>query len=151
MFGSLKKKQESKLTPELYEQITDDVRIWMVIELLTLTPQTVDGKQTNALLNFITFDLHALMTTVGFAQMRTLLTGEGTDQTVMIRLKSLVCDLYIKYGEEVIDELRERVYKTITDMYAIDFNIEEMLDVNNTFWLYPMLLKVYNAAKLKEK
>ena len=150
MFWSLKKKKESVLNPDLYELITDDVRIWVAIELTTLAPRTVDGKQINPLLNFVTFDLHTLVTREGFTQMMRLLTGSDTDQTVMLRLKSLVCDLYIKYGTDVIDELRERIYSTLTDMYALNFNVEDQLDVNNTFWLYPIMLRVYNASKLKE-
>jgi len=150
MSWSLTKKEEkSYLTPDLYEQITDDVRVWMVIELTTITPQMVDGKQTNALLNFITFDLHALVTDQGFKHMYSLLSGKGTLQTVMVRLKSLVCDLYIKYGDKIIDELRQRIYQSITNSYGLTFDIENDLDVNNTFWLYPIMLRVYNQTKLK--
>jgi len=150
MFGSLKKKPKSLLTPEIYDHILEDIRYWFVNELTNIPPKIIDGKQSNALLNFATFDLHTLETTDGFAHMRLLLLGESTEQTVMIRLKNLVCDLYIKYGDDLIDELRHRVYTTMTNVYGLTFDVENMLDANNTLWLHPFIIRIYSELKMQK-
>ena len=102
------------------------------------------GVQINALMNFIAFDLHTLITTEGFAHMQRLLQAAETDQTVMLRLKDLVVTLYVKYGEENIDKLRKRIYRATDNMYGLSFSSADM-DVNNTFWLWPFFRHVYNT------
>lgn len=132
---------------ELYIKVLGDVTAWFISEnrVRPLENQIVDKVQTNALLNFITFDLHTLVTEKGFVHMQELLQAEGTEQTVMIRLKDLVTTIYIKYGEKDVDRLRKRVYKTIDDMYGLTFKSED-IDVNNTFWLYPFFKHVYTVS-----
>ena len=147
MSWSLSKKKEPILTPILYDAIYDDVRRWCVGELSSSNLKLVDGRQNNALLNFATFDLTTLMTDKGLQHMIKLLSGAETDQTVMIRLKALVLDLYIKYGEDIIDELRKRVYVSIQNMYGITFDTENVVDVNNTFWLHPFVRKMYTELQ----
>lgn len=133
---------------KLYNDVLSDVTAWYASEnkVRPLEDQiTSNGTQTNALLNFITFDLHALVTTRGFVHMQELLQARGTEQTVMIRLKDLVVFLYIKYGIKEIDRLRDRVYKSIDNMYGLTFHSKDM-DVNNTFWLYPFFRYIYTVA-----
>lgn len=136
-----------KQNVELYNNILIDVTNWYAGEnkIRPVDTQIVDGVQTNALLNFITFDLHTLITTEGFVHMQELLQAKGTDQTVMIRLKDLVTFIYIKYGIKRIDRLRKRIYKTIDNMYGLTFSSADM-DVNNTFWLYPFFRQIYTVA-----
>ena len=136
-----------KQNVELYNNILIDVTNWYAGEnkIRPVDTQIIDGVQTNALLNFITFDLHTLITTEGFVHMQELLQAKGTDQTVMIRLKDLVTFIYIKYGIKRIDRLRKRIYKTIDNMYGLTFSSEDM-DVNNTFWLYPFFRQIYTVA-----
>ena len=133
---------------ELYDNIVADVYAWFVQEN-TLRPvqNQIDenGVQHNALMNFITFDLHALITTQGFVHMQELLQAQGTDQTVMLRLKDLVVVLYVKYGEKNIDEIRKRIYKATDQMYGLSFSTADM-DTNNTFWLWPFFRHVYNTV-----
>lgn len=142
-------KKKSNLTPELYEAIFKDIQFWCINELSSSPPVSANGQQANALLNFATFDLHALVVKDGVAQMLTLLTGKGTDQTVMLRIKGLVEDLYIKYGDDIIDELRRRVYNTMSNVYGIDYDIENVLDVNNTLWLHPFVRKMHTELKIR--
>lgn len=132
---------------ELYIKVLGDVTAWFISEnrVRPLEKQIVDKVQTNALLNFITFDLHTLVKTEGFVHMQELLQAVGTEQTVMIRLKDLVTTIYIKYGKKDVDKLRKRVYKTIDDMYGLTFKSED-IDVNNTFWLYPFFKHVYTVS-----
>ena len=133
---------------ELYNNILADVYGWFVQEnkIRPVQNQIDDnGIQRNALMNFITFDLHTLITTQGFVHMQELLQAHGTDQTVMIRLKDLVVILYAKYGEKSIDNIRKRIYKATDKMYGLSFRSEDM-DTNNTFWLYPFFRHVYNTV-----
>lgn len=132
---------------ELYLKVLGDVTAWFISEnkVRPLENQIVDKVQTNALLNFITLDLHTLVTEKGFVHMQELLQAVGTEQTVMIRLKDLVTTIYIKYGKKDVDKLRKRVYKTIDDMYGLTFKSED-IDVNNTFWLYPFFKHVYTVS-----
>ena len=132
---------------ELYMKVLGDVTAWFISEnkVRPLENQIVDKVQTNALLNFITFDLHTLITKEGFVHMQELLQAAGTEQTVMIRLKDLVTAIYIKYGEKDVDKLRKRVYKTIDAMYGLTFKSKD-IDVNNTFWLYPFFKHVYTVS-----
>ena len=113
MYWPLNKKK--KVSPQLYESVLQDVLDWYLAEVKArpLDKQIVNGVQTNALVNFITFDLHALIKTQGFVHMQELLQARNTQQTVMLRLKDLVLKLYIKYGETEIDELRSRIYRSI--------------------------------------
>lgn len=150
MSWTLKKKENQPiLTPELYTAIYEDIRYWCIIELTNIPPKQVEGVQTNALLNFATFDLHALALPNGKNQMLKLLGAAGTDQTVMLRLKGLVVDLYIKYGDDIIDELRKRVYTTIVNTYGLDYDIDKDLDINNTFWLHPFIRKMLTELKMQ--
>ena len=148
MSWTLTKKKTSNLTPDLYESIYRDIQFWCVNELASSPAVTANGQQANALLNFATFDLHALMTNVGTDHMIGLLTGRGTDQTVMLRLKSLVVDLYLKYGDDVIDELRERVYRTLANLYGITYDIDRAIDINNPLWLHPFIRKMHTELKI---
>lgn len=136
---------------ELYDNVVADVYNWFVQEntIRPIQNQIDDnGVQHNALMNFITFDLHALITEQGFVHMQRLLQAADTDQTVMIRLKDLVSILYIKYGDTDIDRLRKRIYKTTDKMYGLSFRSED-LDVNNTFWLWPFFRHVYSTVAAK--
>lgn len=139
--------EKSEQYAKLYNSVLTDVTAWFAaeIKLRPLEDQIVDGVQKNALMNFITLDLHTLVTRQGYKHMQDLLQAEGTEQTVMIRLKELVLSLYIKYGEKQIDLLRERVYKSIDNMYGLTFESEK-IDVNNTFWLYPFFKQVYTVT-----
>ena len=133
---------------ELYDNILADVYAWFVQEntLRPLQNQIDDnGTQHNALMNFIAFDLHTLITAQGFVHMQELLQAQGTDQTVMLRLKDLVVVLYVKYGEKNIDEIRKRIYKATDQMYGLSFGTADM-DTNNTFWLWPFFRHVYNTV-----
>ena len=133
--------------PELYNNVINDILTWFIQEnIIRPINQQIDekGVQHSALMNFITFDLHALITTQGFVHMQQLLQAKGTDQTVMIRLKDLVTTLYIKYGERDIDKLRKRTYKTMKRMYGLSFNVAD-IDTNGTLWLCPMFKHIYNT------
>lgn len=132
----------------LYDRVLSDIAEWFLneIKLRPIDDQLdSDGVQHNALMNFITFDLHALVTQQGFVHMQKILQAEGTDQTVMIRLKDLVSTLYIKYGNKNIDKLRARTYQAIDAMYGLNFKSEDM-DVNNTFWLCPFFKHIYTRV-----
>lgn len=139
--------EKSEEYARLYNSVLTDVTAWYAAEnkIRPLEDQIVGGVQKNALLNFITFDLHALVKTEGFVHMQQLLQARGTEQTVMLRLKDLVVSLYVKYGENQIDKLRDRVYKSIDNMYGLTFKSEDM-DVNNTFWLYPFFRHIYTVT-----
>lgn len=139
--------EQSEQYAKLYNSVLNDVTAWYAAEnkIRPVEEQIVGGVQKNALLNFITFDLHALVTTKGYKHMQNLLQANNTEQTVMIRLKDLVISLYIKYGEEQIDKLRKRVYKTMNDMYGLSFDSEK-IDVNNTLWLHPFFRQIYTVA-----
>lgn len=133
---------------ELYNNILADVYSWFVQEnkIRPVQGQMDDnGVQHNALMNFIVFNLHTLVTTQGFVHMQELLQAHGTDQTVMIRLKDLVVILYVKYGKKNIDNIRKRIYQSTDMMYGLSFKSEDM-DINNTFWLYPFFRHVYNTV-----
>lgn len=149
MYSSLIYKTDYK---ELYNNVVNDVLAWFVQEN-TLRPvqNQIDdnGVQSNALMNFITFDLHTLITQQGFVHMQRLLQARDTDQTVMIRLKDLVTTLYIKYGEKDIDKLRKRVYRAIDRMYGLSFKSED-IDVNNTFWLCPLFKHIYETFRTQQ-
>ena len=137
---------KTKQRQQLYNQVLTDVASWWINELRArpLDKQIVNNTQTNALVNFITFDLHTLVTKEGYIHMQELLRGDKTEQTVMIRLKDLVVELYLKYGEKEIDDLRERTYRIIDNMYGLTFKSQE-LDVNNTFWLWPFFKHAYDT------
>ena len=139
--------KDFKQDADLYDSILRDIAMWYLaeIKIRPLDSQIVDGVQQNALLNFITFDLHALIKTEGFVHMQELLQAKGTEQTVMIRLKDLVVSLYIKYGKKRIDKVRENTYKTIDNMYGLTFRSKD-IDVNNTFWLYPFFRQIYTVS-----
>ena len=139
--------EQSEQYAKLYNSVLNDVTAWYAAEnkIRPVAEQIVDGVQKNALLNFITFDLHTLVTTKGYKHMQNLLQANNTEQTVMIRLKDLVISLYIKYGEEQIDKLRKRVYKAMNDMYGLSFDSEK-IDVNNTLWLHPFFRQIYTVA-----
>lgn len=139
--------KDFKQDADLYDSILRDIAMWYLaeIKIRPLDSQIVDGVQQNALLNFITFDLHALIKTEGFVHMQELLQAKGTEQTVMIRLKDLVVSLYIKYGKKRIDKVRENTYKTIDNMYGLTFHSKD-IDVNNTFWLYPFFRQIYTVS-----
>lgn len=149
MYSSLIHRTDYK---ELYNNVVNDVLAWFIQEntLRPVQDQIDDNRgQTNALMNFIAFDLHALITQQGFIHMQRLLQAEETDQTVMIRLKDLVTTLYIKYGEKDIDKLRKRVYRAIDRMYGLSFKSED-IDVNNTFWLCPLFKHIYETFRAQQ-
>ena len=139
---------KTKERVQLYTNVLTDVASWWINELKTrpLSSQIINNVQTNALVNFITFDLHTLVTREGFVHMQELLQARGTEQTVMIRLKDLVIELYLKYGEKEIDDLRKRTYRAIDNMYGLTFKSEQM-DVNNTFWLWPFFKQAYETIQ----
>jgi hypothetical protein len=143
----INKFEQSEQYVKLYNSVLTDVTAWYAAEnkIRPLEDQIVNGVQKNALLNFITFDLHALIKTEGFVHMQKLLQGKETEQSVMIRLKDLVTSLYIKYGEDQIDKLRDRTYRSIDNMYGLTFKSKDM-DVNNTFWLYPFFRHIYTVT-----
>ena len=138
------KHSKTRERAQLYNNILTDVATWWINELKArpLDKQIISNVQTNALVNFIAFDLHTLETGQGKKHMLDLLLARGTEQTVMIRLKDLVVELYLKYGEKEIDDLRERTYRTIDNMYGLSFKTEQ-IDVNNTFWLWPFFRHAY--------
>ena len=133
--------------PDLYNAVLQDIAHWFLNEIKThpLDEQMVDGVQTNALLNFITFDMHALETAQGYNHFHRILQAIGTEQTVMIRLKDLVIELYAKYGERDIDGLRKRIYKATDSIYGLSRKSEDM-DVNATLWLYPFFKHIYTTV-----
>ena len=147
MYWPLSKKKE--VSPQLYEAVLQDVLAWYLAEVKArpLDKQIINGVQTNALVNFITFDLHALIKTQGFVHMQELLQARNTQQTVMLRLKDLVLKLYVKYGETEIDELRSRIYRSIDSIYGLTFRSEDM-DTNSTFWLWPFFKQIYDSIPL---
>lgn len=149
LHSSLKEIEKNR---ELYNSVLQDISAWYMAEirLRPLASQIINNVQTNALLNFITFDLHTLVTRQGQAHMLRLLQANETTQTVMIRLKDLVSTLYIKYGTKEIDTLRKRVYKTINDVYGLTFDCEK-IDVNLTLWLYPFFKHIYNSIPLVQE
>lgn len=142
------KHSKTRERAQLYNNVLTDVATWWINELKArpLDKQIISNVQTNALVNFITFDLHTLVTREGFVHMQELLQAHKTEQTVMIRLKDLVVELYLKYGDKEIDDLRKRVYQTIDNMYGLNFKSEN-IDVNNTFWLWPFFKHAYETIQ----
>lgn len=133
-----------KLRKQLYDDILADTVTWLAAEFTRYPPKEVSdpADQTNVLVNFVTFDLHALETQEGYAHIRRLLSAADTEQGAMIRLKSHVLDLRLTYGDKNIDRMIKDAYRDMTNIYGLTVDLKK-LDGNETLWLHPFLRRIY--------
>ena len=99
--------------------------------------------------NIALFDIEGLNSENGYVQMCRLL-GSHHDQMVERRIKQLLHGLYIKYGQETISQLAERVIQTMHLAYPVVHkeNIRSLHERFNTFWLIPFIKKAYDEITL---
>lgn len=136
-------------TPALYDDVYFTVMEWLSAEFSNIPVKTVDdpSKQSNPLLNFITLDPHSYVIPQGIEHLRNLLTYHGPDSSVMMRLKGLTTDLYLRHGMKPIDALRKRTYQVMIRMYGLGRLDLEAIDVTNTLWLYPFLRRSFDSFR----
>lgn len=136
-------------TPALYDDVYVTVLDWLSAEFANIPVRPVDdpSKQSNPLLNFITLDPHAYVIPQGLEHLQKLLTYHGKDSSVMMRLKGLTVDLYIRHGMKPIDALRKRTYQVMIRMYGLGQLDLEAIDVTNTLWLYPFLRRGFDRFR----
>ena len=134
-----------ELRKKLYDNLYADPIIWLGLEFTRNPPEMYvkdPSEQKNALLNFITLDLHTLQTTEGYNHAMQLLMARETDQQCMLRLKDLVYDSRLTYGDKNIEFMMNESLKMMKYTYGLTVDLEP-LNANDTLWLHPFLRKVY--------
>jgi hypothetical protein len=138
---------------ETINKIQDDILDFVETELqVHLSNNSNTGLNNSVIANLAMFDLEAIYSEQGYMQMDRLL-GNHYDQMVERRTRQLLHMLYIKYGNNAIENIRKRVIDTMSIAYpkALAANCRSLDKKHNTFWMVPFIKEAYNNIVLAAK
>ena len=130
----------------LIKHVEQDVYEFVEQELVTYK-RNPDNKRLDesVIVNLALFNLEALNYQNGYDQMENLMANHH-NQVVSLRMKQLLHTLYIRYGIDTIDNLSEKVLKTMIHVYNIKEDVINQLDSTyNVFWLQPFIRQAYST------
>lgn len=143
-----------KATPDLsalVERVQTDVTTFVAVELRAFIANPDKQLSDSVVANIAFFDLPAMETERGNEQLNRLMS-EHYDQMLSRRLKQLLHSLYIRYGLDPIETLRQRVVETMSIAYTINVHfIKEFDQKYQYFWLIPLIKNAYNTLVLEQK